>query len=289
MLAALGAIFSRYGASVDVGRAVRRVSADGTIVPGPVTPDMMAQGRGLSVVVEIKAGFPSCARARQKIFEQLKKYDCRLVGWMEKDVDRHDIVAATLPQNAVEMSNYLNSKAGSDGGPFSNPLCVAEFARLRRDEESFFVKAVSGCLTNPGLCSSMRRGIEISTLSALLNFSALWFYDSEPHPTYTMSILWEKIFSEAVKGRILQEGAQLCITVDEIMEGFRALGSFAPSIPRRRWIVKAMDGLVKIKMARKGADGAYIVDYASIKGEDLLEVFARKWAAAHGGDAPGHA
>ena len=73
------------------------------------------------------------------------------------------------------------------------------------------------------------------------------------------------------------------------MEGFRALASFAPSIPRRRWIVKAMDGLVKIKMARKGADGAYIVEYVSIKGEDLLEVFARKWAAAHGGDAPGHA
>lgn len=118
MLAALGAIFSRYGASVDMGRAVRRVSADGTIVPGPVTPDMMAQGRGLSVVVEIKAGFPSCARARQKIFEQLKKYDCWLAGWMEKDVDRHDIAAATLPQNAVEMSNYLNSKAGSDGARF---------------------------------------------------------------------------------------------------------------------------------------------------------------------------
>lgn len=137
MLAALGAIFSRYGASVDVGRAVRRVSADGTIVPGPVTPDMMAQGRGLSVVVEIKAGFPSCARARQKIFEQLKKYDCWLAGWMEKDVDRHDIVAATLSQNAVETSKYLNSKAGSDGGPLSNPLCVAEFARLQGARSRF--------------------------------------------------------------------------------------------------------------------------------------------------------
>lgn len=208
---------------------------------------------------------------------------------MEKDVDGHDIVAATLPQNAAEMSNYLNSQAGSDGGPFSNPLCVAEFARLRRDEESFFVKVVSGRLTNPGLRSSMRRGIDISALSAMLNFSALWFYDSEPRPPYTMSILWEKIFSEAVKGRILQEGAPLCITVDEIMEGFRALASFAPSIPRRRWIAKAMDGLVKIRMARKGAGGAYVVDYASIKGEDLLEVFVGKWAAAHGGDATGHA
>ena len=51
MLAALCAIFSQYVASVDMGRAVRRVSSDGTIVPGPVTPDMMAQGRGLSVVV----------------------------------------------------------------------------------------------------------------------------------------------------------------------------------------------------------------------------------------------
>ena len=69
-------------------------------------------------------------------------------------------------------------------------------------------------------------------------------------------------------------------TVDEIMEIFQVLASSVHSTPRRRWIVKAMDGLVKIGMARKGADGAYIVDYSAIEGEDLLEVFVRKWVNA---------
>ena len=47
MIVALSAIFKRhYGASIDTGRKVRRESAAGQVVPGPVTPDMMVQGRG---------------------------------------------------------------------------------------------------------------------------------------------------------------------------------------------------------------------------------------------------
>lgn len=293
MIVALSAIFKRhYGASIDTGRKVRRESsAAGQVVPGPVTPDMMVQGRGLSIVVEIKAGFPSGPHARQKIFEQLKKYDSRLVGWMERDVDRHDIMVVTRIQSAVEMSDYIESKASAAGGAFSNPLCVAELALLGGDEESFFVRAVSGRLTNARLRSSMRRGIEIGTASALLSFSGIWFYDSEPDLPYTMSVLWDKIFSEA-SGRVSTAGQKtvlLRMTVDEIMEGFQALAPSAPSRPRRKWIAKAMDGLVKIRMAERAVDGTYIVRY-TVESENMLEVFAGKWAAAHNdGDVPGHA
>ena len=292
MITALGAIFKmHYGASIGVGRKVRRESAGGQAMPDPVTPDMMVQGRGLSIVVEIKAGFPSGPHARQKIFEQLKKYDSRLVGWMERDVDRHDIMVVTRPQNAVEMSDYLGLKTSAAGGAFSSPLCVAELARLGGDEESFFVRAVSGRLTNERLRSSMRRGIEISTAVNLLSFSALWFYDSEPDPPYTMSVLWENIFPE-IASRMAATGQKtvpLRATVDEIMMEFRALAPSAPLGPRRKWIAKAMDGLVKIKMAERAADGTYIVSYTVKKG-NLLDIFASRWAAAHNdGDATGHA
>ena len=203
MLAAVGTIFKkRCGASVGMGRAVRQKSADGTAMPDPVTPDMMVQGSGLSIVVEIKAGFPSGARARQKIFEQLKKYDWRLAGWPERDVDVHDIMVVTRLQSAVEMSDYMEGVAGAKGGAFSNPLCVVEFARLVEGrEEAFFVRIRSGSLANAGLYSSMRRGIEISTASIMFGFSTLWFYDSEPDPPYTISILWERIFPR-IAGRV---------------------------------------------------------------------------------------
>ena len=294
MLVALGTMFKYCGASVDTGRAVKRISADGTVMPDPVTPDMMVQGRGLDVVVEIKAGFPSGAHARQKIFDQLRKYDCKLVGWMEKDVDVHDIMVVTRLQNSVEMSDYLQ-RAAAGNNALSNPLCVAEFAQLGGDAESFFIRTVSGNPTNKRLRLYMRNGAEISADSVVLDFNTFWFYDSEPHPPYTMSIICEKVLPLiAAKGAggaddPRRETPTLCATVDEIMEIFHALAASARSTPRRRWIVKGMDGLVKIGVARKGADGAYIVDYSLIEVEDLLEVFVKKWINAQGGDPRGHA
>ena len=295
MLVAIGSMFrNHFGASVGIGRAVRRISADGAAVPDPVTPDMMVQGRGLNVVVEIKAGFPSGARARQKILDQLKKYDCRLVGWLEKNVSEHDIMVVTRLEDAAEMSGYLQKKTSVGEDVFSNPLCVVEFAQPVGVKRSFFVKTVSGNPTNKGLRSYMENGAEISVGSVSLAFSTLWFYDSEPIPPYTMVVIWEKIFSEIYRkmadGRAYrQETVLLRTTVDEVMDEFRALAVSMPTAPRRRWIAKGMDGLVKIGMARKGADGAYIIDYSAIEGEDLLEVFARKWVSAQSGDPQGHA
>ena len=293
MLAALGTMFKCCGASVDTGRAVKRISADGAVMSDPVTPDMMAQGRGLNVVVEIKAGFPSGARARQKILDQLRKYDCKLVGWMEKGADAHDIMVVTRLQNSVEMSDYLQ-RAAAGGNALSNQLCVAEFAQLGGDAESFFIRTVSGNPTNKRLRSYMRSGAEISVDSIVLDFNTFWFYDSEPHPPYTMSIICEKILpliaaKEAGEDGPRLETPTLCATVDGIMEIFHALATSARSTPRRRWIVKGMDGLVKIGMARKDTDGSYIVDYSLIEVEDLLEVFVRKWAGAQGDDPQGHA
>ena len=295
MLAALGTIFKkRYGASIGMGRAVRRISADGAIMPDPVTPDMMVQGRGLNVVVEIKAGFPSGVHARQKIFRQLKKYDCKLVGWMEKDADVHDIMVATQAQNAAEMSRCLGLNTGAGTCLFSNPLCVAGFERPSAGKGPYFVRVVSGNLTNAMLRSYMRNGIVIDVDSMVLDFSTLWFYDSEPDPPYTMSILWEKAFpwfldKEAAERAARGKTTPLRMSVDEIMENFQALAFSMPLAPRRRWIAKGMDWLVKIKMAKKGADGSYIVDYSLIEGKDLLEVFVRKWVGAQGGNPSGHA
>lgn len=295
MLMAIGSMFrSHFGASVGMGRAVRRISADGAAMPDPVTPDMMAQGRGLNVVVEIKASFPSGARARQKILDQLKKYDCRLVGWPEKDVSEHDIMAVTRSEDASEMSVYLQKKTGIGKDMFSNPLCVIEFAQPGGGKKSFFVRTASGNPTNKELRSYMENGAEINVGSVSLAFSTLWFYDSEPMPPYTMTVIWEKIFSEVYRRKASglahgRETVLLRMTVDEVMDRFRALAVSTPRAPRRRWIVKGMDGLVKIGMARKDEDGAYIVVYPAIEGEDLLEVFARKWAVAQSGDPRGHA
>lgn len=284
MLAVLGTIFKNHcNASICIGRVARR-EAGGGIASDPVTPDMMAQGNGMSVVVEIKAGFPFGVRPRQKIFDQLKKYDCRLAGWTESDVDRHDIMVLTRIQSAVEMSDYLESKGGVRGRAFSNPLCVTEFAKLGRYETTFFVRIASGSLTDTELHSSMRHGIEVSAKSIVFGFSTLWFYDSEPDPPYTMSILWERIFpgeiAEARTGGSKQTATPLHTTIDDIMEDFRTIVYPESPAPRRKWAVKAMDGLVKIKMARKEADGSYTVYYFAIRDDDPLEVFARMWETA---------
>lgn len=282
ILAALSHVLeTRHAATVDIGRKVKSY-ADNGADKGFVTPDFMAQGPRLNMVGEVKATFSH--KAHRKILAQIKKYDGRLEGWMIKNVPRHDLTVLTSLKNSVPFKKYLKSKVDDGDRVFKNPISVIEFTRIDNDDVQYFLRHVWGDITNQGLSKSMKNGITVLAADFVSKMSMFWFYDSEPPVVYTMAFLWEKIFPNRIaldpSAPLTSKKVTLNISANQILSELHEIPISMPK-PKREWIVKALDELVMMGMAKKLDESHYIIRYHKLPGKQLLRTFAIKWVRSH--------
>lgn len=284
VIGALGLILTQhYQAEFRIGHRLQPSAQNRIQTEDSITPDIVVQGKNLDLVGEVKKSFPRDHERWLRDIKQIEKYDDELSNWVTKDVKNHDIMLLTHISISGSLKNFIESKIQENEVTFTRPLSIVEFVRDSERHTFFMLRKIWGQLTNKILDKYISTDpIEVRADDVVIELSTLWFYDSEPELPYTMSILWDKIFSNKVTPEMYRQAGgkktiEITITVDEILEECKTyLSSPSSCFPHKRWINKAMDGLVKLKRAKKIDEKTYEVFYHRIN-PDPLRTFVKEW------------
>ena len=283
VIGALGLTLVRhYDAKFRIGHKLHPSSQNRIQAKDPVTPDIVAQGKNIALIGEVKKSFPQDHKRWLADIKQIEKYDDILNNWLESDVKNHDVMLLIHMSRSVSFKKFLISKIQKKQVVFTHPLSIVEFVRNSERNTFFALRKIWGQLTNKTLDKYLSTDpINVRADEIVVELSTHWFYDSEPEPAYTMSILWDKIFPNKISPEMYRKAGskkkpEITITINEILNECKTFFSSPnSSFPRKSWINKAMDELVKLKRAKKIDDGVYKVFYQRIN-PDPLKIFVKE-------------
>lgn len=272
-----------YGAESRIAPAMQTRPRNKDQMPGPVTPDMLSQGRGVDLVVEVKRSLPGSKPGRIAFLDQIAKYDGDLTGW-DNIPPTHDIMLMTHMSKSSQWADFIDEAVEKQLVSFTRKISVVEYVRDSERETYFILKKVWGETSNPVLDSYLHKSVVVRGEDIIKNMSVARFYDSKPDVAYTMGILWDQIFPALItkdehlstKGRkpINRE-----IALTAIMDKVRSAPGSLFYPPRQAWTTEALGMLVRLKMAERRPGDRFLVRYKSIRG-DSTRLFVKKLAKA---------
>ncbi|AFU59201.1 hypothetical protein Ngar_c22710 [Candidatus Nitrososphaera gargensis Ga9.2] len=281
-ITAFGHVIIRYySGTFRMGKKLQPSPANRVQAKKPVTPDVLAQGSDVKIIGEVKKGFPKDRNRWLQDLKQVEKYDDELKGWPDGDIKDHDLILFVHYPRAQALVDYTQEQIQKGTVTFNRKLAIVEYNRDSESSTFWTLKRIWGDITNSILSERLRQVITINADEIVEELSSLWFYDSEPELPYTMSVIWDKVFSEkatleAYRKARGRKTLELSFTVDEILEKLRLYFSYKDSsFPSRDWVEHAMDAFVKFGRADKTAVG-YTVYYHRVE-IDLLDYFIREW------------
>ena len=272
-----------YGAESWIAPAMRPIPRDGITASDPVTPDMLSQGRGINLVVEVKRSLPSGRRGRNAVLGQITKYDGDLAGW-KWTPQTHGIILMTHMSKSSQWADFLAESLKRKRISLGKKLAVVEYVCDSERETYFILKMVWGETGNATLNKHLHNSIVVKWKEIIKKISVVRFCDSKPDVAYTLSILWGQVFPALItRDRYLSTTGQKAInyTVDlaKIMGSLReSQGPFFYP-PKQQWVYEALDTCVRLKMARRLSGGRFLIYYRPIGG-DLVTFFVKKLAKA---------
>lgn len=270
-----------YGAVSRIAPAMRPGPGRKTQESDPVTPDMVSQGRGIDIIIEVKRSLPSSEGGRAAVMDQITKYCGDLAGW-KRAPDSHDVMLMTHISKSTMWADFLDEELKNKGPSLGSKVSVIEYVRDSERETYFIVKKVWGETSNPRLNKHLRNGIVVKGEHLIKKLSDVQFCDSKPNVAYTMSILWDQILPALIARGMDpsgKKGAAVDRAVDlaEVMAKAREATSPFRYPPRQAWVEEALDALVRLKMAKRISDGRFLIHYKSIR-SDLVKFFVRNLA-----------
>lgn len=257
----------------------------------PVTPDMVSEGNDVDLVVEVKRSLPNNKSGQIDALNQIRKYDDDLTGW-KRNTRRHDIMLMVHTSKSAQWAVFLGRMQGEKKTSFNRKVTIVEYMRSSERETYFQLKRVWGKTSNAVLNRHLYNGIVVKSDQIIKMISVAKFCDSKPDIAYTMSILWNHIFSSLItkdkhwsaKGR---KAVDHMFDLKEIMEKLRdAEGSFSYP-PKQAWISEALNAFVLLEMAERHPGDRFLVHYKSVRG-DLVEYFVKKLAKSTARKKQGH-
>lgn len=268
-----------YSAESRIAPTMHAASRDGTRANSPVTPDMLSQGQGVNLIVEVKRSLPNNEGGQNASLDQITKYGRDLEGW--KDIPQtHDLLLMTHMSKSSQWADFLAESLKRKKVPPGKNIAVVEYVRDSERETYFILKMVWGKTGNTTLNDYLHNAIVINGKEIIKMMSVAQFYDSKPNVAYTLSVLWGYVFPTLItmdehystKGR---KSVDLMVDLDKIMDKLKETSEpfFYP--PRQPWISEALHILVKLKMAKHISNNKFIVYYKSIRC-DLVKFFAKK-------------
>ncbi len=264
-------------------RTMKRADKKGS---SNLTPDCVVQVTSrYGVVVEMKKHYQE---EDLRPFEQIKKYDCKLIGWWTPDelIESHDLVllthyfSSTNAQDAFELWKTKNA-------PYERQFAIVEFSYSDQGQSYFALKRVSGSLSDAEHDSRLRRGVKIPETVFVEITGRLKFYDADPPLIHMLVLIQDYIlptmFSEDQYGAESEEGIEgVDITVAtmrrKLEEQFCDTRHKArqPSLPKASWVKEALEALSDMGLAMRQGKGRYKVFLRKPTTKDSISYFTSK-------------
>lgn len=291
---ALEHVFALGGLSVHQGKSLRVAGAEGD--GREVTPDMAVEaagrGRPYMAVVEIKGSLPEQPENWGGVIAQLEKYRLATGEWAgAAPGEPHDVMLATGAPHAERLAKWVGgARAGPGTGEWLVVIMVAP--AKHGDEECMEIVRMHGQIGHPKINERMspEANCRIPMWKVMVKMDQLKFDDSHPPVEYTMTVLWDHVFSKFVHGkklRTLRDGKDVSIRVSmgQITDRIK---SFSPHTNRdcvcASWIRDAMSMFEKMNVASGEVDGLFNITYRK-HGMDTTEWIMRNTAnQGRGGD-----
>lgn len=239
-----------------------------------VTPDMVVEasrhGQLLyRAIVEIKESLPTLPKDWNAVVAQLEKYKLVAGGWDTDVPDKpHDVMLATGMPHAKKVAAWAGKNRGSGGT--GNWLIVVSVVAAKHDgEECIEIAKIYGKIAHPKIDRGLSpaQNCRISLNDIVTKVDQMKFYDSYPPIEYTMSILWDHVFSKFVHGKKLKkfkDNKKVLITVS-MVQILKKMKTFAPRTNpmciQQSWIKKAMSAFEDMRIVSHDGDGQFTVAY----------------------------
>jgi hypothetical protein len=234
-----------------------------------VTPDLgiLFTKTQDGILGEVKKTFPKNEVFWMDDFKQLMSYDTDLSGWPNEKgkVKSHDIVLIVHQTRGYIISQFFKQKNENRQITFSRPFCIVEFNRVDQRAPSIFLRTMIGNVSESRIDNRLKNGISIPMLAFIQHYSTFKLYDSEPPIPYLLELIWSNVVglkaAEDPKFRSMRWNQKINITIEvdvivhELYEGFSFKNLHGdnnenqPIFPRREWIQRACEILVKNKEA----------------------------------------
>ena len=274
-----------------MGRKMRTSSNNRISPNNDITPDIIIQiNENYGIVGEVKKSLPRDTSFWSKYRDQIIKYDDDLVGWISQNyqINSHDIVLLTHMELKNTVIQYIEKVKTEENIHLDKKFAYIGFFKSSGRINKVFFEIVNGNLSNDYLNSYFHQMCSISLESVIFssNIKDVKLYDAKPPEVYLMEILWTNIFTQYITEEQFRsmKGKKIIpffVHVDDLKEKVRSQYTYSishddrqPEIPRRKWIVSAMDKFVDLKHAEKNSDGQYKVKYKKI--DFALETFCQE-------------
>lgn len=283
-----------YGFKNIIGKKIKTSANNIVQASTYVTPDLISKNGNRGIISEVKKSFPTDPALWEQEIKQVKKYDDNLTGWLNQNdtVELHDIVLLTHHSRSNALLTFLADLIRDNKIRFERKLSILEFVRSTERQTFFNIKKVWGEMTDSDMSSRLDNCIPVNLKHILKSISKTKFYDSEPHVVHTMSILWEIHISKKPTDEERRGCARtnrtllLNINVDEAHVDLKEKAGpsqglpLQTEIPKREWIVKALDKFVGFGYGEKVDEDNYRIHFRNYKNmEDFISFFAEKIAS----------
>ncbi|MEW6108521.1 MAG: hypothetical protein AB1632_05025 [Nitrospirota bacterium] len=253
-----------------------------------LTPDIVIQlNSDYGIIAEVKKKIAPDRKYWHRIFDQIKKYDENLIGWLtnSETIKNYDLTLLTHITRKVDITDYYKGKYNEGDYHYRNKFSIVAFNKGGERDEFLYLEKHYGELSDQNLNERLRRVVAIP-LETVLPLYSIKFYDSPPPLPYLMNILWIDIFPQFLSpeedNSKIKKYSVIKLNISEVTEKLQRQfaqmisDSRQQEIPRQDWIKDAMESLVRLKLARRHTDGAniYEIDFKHVR--NPLDYFAKK-------------
>lgn len=232
-----------------------------------VTPDLgIVYDENQGILAEAKVSFPKDKELWKKPFFQLMSYDDDLKGWptVTGFINNHDIALLVNQERCSQIVKYYKN-IDENEIKIERPFIIIQFNRSDGRRHFYFFQKQLGDLSNKNVNAILDDGEKVPMDLFVASYAKIKLYDSEPPLPYLIQLIWENVvlqrISENPKFQFLKKRQKLeiILQLDDILNDlsngytFHSLHTDVtgrkPQIPRKSWIIKACDFMVKHKEA----------------------------------------
>ncbi len=271
-----------------IGRKMNTSNSNKHTIISTVTPDLTIQiNDSYGILSEVKKSFPNNQDLWINDLKQIEKYDDDLVGWKtsSETIKTSDLVLLTHFMRVVQVGDYIQDKITNGEFNVIKNFAVIGFIKAEEAKMFMYFEKGYGKLTLNRLNERLRNrvGVPLEVVEPLYRIK---FYDAEPPLSLTMQVLWDHVFSQIPnqnsfmnsKGkRIISIKINVHNLTNLVREQFGPPSngdSRQPQFPKTKWIKKALEKFVEIKLANhvQNSEDDYIIRFKRIK--EPLKFFA---------------
>jgi len=226
-----------------------------------VTPDAIFQcdNDKKGIVCEIKTSLPASEEYLLKdMKDQIEKYSDIKKGWKTKSgtIDNHSILLFLHRTDSKKFRSLLDKWISSGDIVTDKKICIADWQSIRPfkvgSKDTTLLSHRSGTTGCDYFDQKLKDDIELVTDELFLEYETRKFVKSAPPDLYIMTILYQDVFSTFANNE-----DEFIVSIDQLMKmltdyytSWSGLEGEQTQI-RKRWIIRAMDKFVEIKIAEK--------------------------------------